>query len=111
MNWDDERDTGPTGYPSLSQMTVKALSDLMANQNNGFVLMVECGKIDKAHHKNLANRAMSETVAMDQAVRDAISILKEKDIFDDTLIIVTADHSHTMAIMGYARRGTDIRGK
>ena len=114
MSYEDERDMGPSGQPSLSEMTVKALSLLTAtnaNINSGFALVVEGGRIDHAHHDNFANRAMEETVAMHQAVQDAISRLKDFGILDDTLIIVTSDHSHVMTMLGYAKRGTDIRGE
>ena len=85
---------------------------MIANGNkNGFVLVVEGGRIDHAHHSNFANRAMEETVAMDQAVRDSIEELERQNMLDDTMIIVTADHSHVMTMMGYGKRGTDIRGK
>ena len=73
--------------------------------------MVEGGRIDHAHHENWANRAMEETVAMDQALRDTLEELERQNILEETLIIVTADHSHVMTMMGYGQRGTDIRGK
>ena len=93
-------------------MTTKALSILDSNRNkNGFVLVVEGGRIDHAHHANYANRAMEETVAMHEAVLKAVQELEERNILDDTLIIITSDHSHTMTMMGYGKRGTDIRGK
>ena len=93
-------------------MTLNALSVLSIKGNkNGFVLVVEGGRIDHAHHDNFANRAMEETVALHQAVQDSITKLAEEDMLQDTLIIVTSDHSHVMTMMGYAKRGTDIRGK
>lgn len=44
---------------------------------------------------------------MEDALKEAISMTD----FEDTLIIVTADHSHVFDIAGYAYRGTDIFGK
>ena len=112
MSYEDERDQSEKGEPSLSEMTTGALPFLTINNNaNGFVLVVEGGRIDHAHHENWANRAMEETVAMDQAVRDVIDKLREQNMLDETLIMVTSDHSHVMSMMGYAKRGTDIRGK
>lgn len=93
-------------------MTLNALSVLSVDgTKNGFVLVVEGGRIDHAHHDNFANRAMEETVAMDQAVRDSVERLRKQNMLDHTMIIVTSDHSHVMSMMGYAKRGTDIRGK
>ena len=92
-------------------MTTAALSVLTDLSNkNGFVLVVEGGRIDHAHHANYANRAMEETVAMHEAVQEALDYLERKDMLDETMIIVTSDHSHVMTMMGYAKRGTDIRG-
>lgn len=63
-------------------------------------------RIDHAHHDNIAKRALTETIAMDKAVKVAAEMTKE----EDTLIIVTADHSHVFNIAGYPKRGNDILG-
>ena len=110
LQYDHARDTGPNGQPSLSQMTTAALK-AVGNYQEGFVLAVEGGRIDHAHHATKANIALDETVAMDKAVRDAIAYLTENGMLDDTLILVTADHSHAFTMVGYPLRGTDIRGK
>ena len=68
--------------------------------------MVEGGRIDHANHYAFGRRALSETVAMDRAVEE---ILRQVDL-EDTLIIVTADHSHTLAISGWTGRTADITG-
>ena len=49
---------------------------------------------------------MHETMAMDLAIETAFNMTNPKD----TLIIVTADHGHTMSMAGYQLRGADIRG-
>ena len=64
------------------------------------------GRIDQAHHKNRANQALIETVEFDEAIELAVKETSE----EDTLIIVTADHSHPMTINGYAKRGNNITG-
>ena len=68
--------------------------------------MVEGGRIDMAHHYGNAFRAMTDTIAFSDAVRTAIG----KVDLRDTLIIVTADHSHTFFIQGYPVRGNNILG-
>jgi alkaline phosphatase len=50
---------------------------------------------------------MHETLAMDLAVQKALSMVSTTE----TLIIVTADHGHTMSMAGYQTRGADIRGQ
>ena len=83
---------------------------MLSKGDNGFFLMVEGGRIDLAHHAVQARRALSETVAMDAAIDRTLEMLEEMGELDDTLIIVTADHAHTMSISGYANRGTGIAG-
>ena len=91
-------------------MTTSALKTLTNDDSKGFVLAVEGGRIDHAHHENYGNRALDETVAFDKTIRDTIDYLKEKNMLEETLIIVTADHSHVFTMAGYPERGTDIRG-
>ncbi|MEL7109457.1 MAG: alkaline phosphatase [Pseudomonadota bacterium] len=69
--------------------------------------MVEGGRIDHAHHGVNAARALEDTDAFDQAIAAAL----EMTSYEDTLIIVTADHSHTMTMAGYPRRNNPILGK
>lgn len=52
------------------------------------------------------NRAMDETMAFDEAVEAAMKMVN----LEETMIIVTADHGHSMAMSGYQTRGSDIRG-
>ncbi|VVC32927.1 Alkaline-phosphatase-like, core domain,Alkaline phosphatase-like, alpha/beta/alpha,Alkaline phosphatase [Cinara cedri] len=91
--------------PSLSEMTVAAIEVLRKNKN-GYVLFIEGGRIDHAHHQNLAHMALSETIAFSNAVNVADTMTNPKN----TLIVVTSDHSHTMTINGYPSRTDKIIG-
>ncbi|XP_053669575.1 alkaline phosphatase-like [Anopheles marshallii] len=91
--------------PSLEEMTVKALEVLQRN-DRGFLLLVEGGRIDHAHHDNLAKLALDETVELHRAVERTVQHLGEN--IQETLLLVTADHSHTLTIGGYPVRGNDI---
>ncbi|XP_066940907.1 alkaline phosphatase-like [Macrobrachium rosenbergii] len=98
-----DRQGGPQGTPSLAEMSLTALKIFFTNLPN---FQVEGGRIDHALHNNMAHRAFEEVVAMDRAVN---AILNEIDL-EETLVIVTADHSHVMTINGYPDRGNDILG-
>lgn len=50
---------------------------------------------------------MHETIAFEEAIKAAVDLTDERE----TLIIVTADHSHTFTMGGYPKRGNDILGK
>jgi alkaline phosphatase len=91
--------------PSLAEMTAKAIEILKSNKE-GYLLMVEAGRIDHAHHDGNAARALEDTIAYDEAIRIAL----EKTSSKDTLIIATADHAHTLISNGYAERGNPILG-
>lgn len=105
MQYETDRDADGAGEPSLAEMTSKAI-DILANDKNGFFLMVEGGRIDHAHHAGNAARALRDAQAFAQAVAAARAKTSEKD----TLIVVTADHGHTLAIQGYPKRGNPILG-
>jgi len=106
MRYDTDRSLDQAGEPSLAEMTVKAIEVLRKNKK-GFYLMVEGGRIDHGHHAGNAYRALTDTIAFAAAIQKAREMTSEKD----TLIIVTADHSHTLNIVGYPGRGNPILGK
>lgn len=62
--------------------------------------------IDFAHHRGHARQALSETVAFSDAIEVAVKLTKEQS--DETLIIVTSDHSHSLVFTGYADRGSGV---
>ncbi|MEE2920175.1 MAG: alkaline phosphatase [Pseudomonadota bacterium] len=106
MKFAIDRAEDAAGEPSLVDLTRAAITRLSRNED-GFVLMVEGGRIDHGHHGVSAIRALDETDEFDQAVAAALEMTNA----DETLIIVTADHSHTMTISGYPKRGNPILGK
>jgi len=105
MQYEADRAKDGAGEPSLSEMTAKSLQ-LLQKDRKGYFLHVEGGRIDHAHHAGNAKRALIEAIEFARAVRYAMDHTDPKD----TLIIVTADHSHTFTIAGYPSRGNDILG-
>lgn len=103
MSYEVDRDK--TIEPSLTEMTRFAIENLEA-RGTGYFLMVESGRIDHAHHQTNAYRALSETQELARAVAMADEITKDSD----TLILVTADHSHVFTIAGYPKAGNPILG-
>lgn len=85
-----------TDQPSLWEMTDKAIQILSKNPN-GFFLMVEGASIDKQAHPMDWERAIYDAIELDKAVGVAKRFAAQNN---DTLIIVTADHSHGMSITG-----------
>ena len=102
MSYDIDRDSSVE--PSLAEMTSKAI-DILSKNDKGFFLMVEGGRIDHALHETTAKKALQDTVAFDDAIKTAIDKMKLKDAdLKNTLIVVTADHDHTLVLNGYAAR-------
>ncbi|HLM59695.1 MAG TPA: alkaline phosphatase, partial [Pyrinomonadaceae bacterium] len=105
LKYEFDRKNDKAGEPSLSEMTTKAI-DIVSNNNKGYFLMIEAGRIDHAHHDGNAFRALTDTIELSNAVRAAL----KKVNLNETLIIVTADHSHTFTMAGYPIRGNNILG-
>jgi alkaline phosphatase len=102
MEYEFDRSTDTGGEPSIVDMTMKAIQLLSSGRrrSDGYFLMVEGGRIDHAHHEGNAYRALTDTQAFDQAIGAAASMVDLRD----TLIIVSADHSHVFNIAGYPMR-------
>ena len=105
MQYEADRARDPGKEPSLRDMTALAVKQLSAKKE-GYFLLVEAGRIDHAHHFSNAFRALGDTVALSEAVQWVVDNVD----LSETLILVTADHSHTMTISGYPRRGNPILG-
>ena len=94
-----------TTEPTLAEMTSAAI-DLLAEDEDGYFLMVEGGRIDHGHHDGKPGYALMETQAFARAIEAAL----EKVDLEETLVLVTADHSHVFTIAGYPVRGNPILG-
>lgn len=73
----------------------------------GLCLGVVGGRIDHGHHEGKAKQALHEAVEMDQAIGQAGTMTS----LEDTLTVVTADHSHVFTFGGYTPRGNSIFGR
>ena len=82
--------------PDLTEMTRAAL-DVLSRNPDGFVLMVEAGLIDKFSHRLDWERSTWDTIMLSNAVQVARDFAARRN---DTLILVTADHTHGLSIVG-----------
>ncbi len=85
-----------TDQPTLMEMTRAAL-DVLSRREEGFFLLVEGASIDKMQHPMDGPRAVYDTIEFDQAIGVAKRWAQEDG---DTLVVVTADHNHSMSIIG-----------
>ncbi len=106
MQYEADRENDIAGEPSLTELTSKAI-DILDNNEKGFLLVVESGRIDHGHHAGSAYNALTDTIEFAKAVKAAVANTNP----EETLILVTADHSHVFTIAGYPKRGNPILGK
>lgn len=95
----------PETQPTLTQMATAAV-DVLSRNPKGYVLLVEGGLGDKAMHVNNGARALTEIVEFDAAIA---AVLAKVDL-NETLVIVTADHSHGLVMSGGSERNAPILG-
>lgn len=98
------RPTTAPQIPTLEEMTRAAIARLAA-EPQGYVLLIEAAHIDKAHHAGLINASLTEAIEFSKAV----AVAREMTDPADTLILVTADHSHGLVLNG-GGRGDDVLG-
>lgn len=92
--------------PSIAEMTLKSLQ-LLEGQKEGYIMLVEGGRIDHGHHAGKAELALEETYQFDLAVKAVLNTVN----LEETLVIVTADHSHVFTLAGYPTKGNPILGQ
>ena len=98
MQYSADRTKDSWGEPTIEAMTTLAIKVLERNPN-GFVLMVEGGRIDHGGHDNKAHLALTDLIAFDTAIGTAREI---RSSAKDTLLVVSADHeTGGMSINGY----------
>ncbi len=107
ISYDVDRD--PAKEPGLTEMALFAVAKLQAQTKGkpkGYYLMIEGGRIDHGHHATNPYRALTEAQQFSRAVAAVLDSVN----LNDTLVLVTADHSHVLTIAGYPERGNDILG-
>ena len=90
--------------PSLDEIVTKAIE--MLDNENGFFLMTEGGRIDWGGHANDAATNLRDVLALDKAVKVALAFQERHP--DDTLVIVTGDHETGGMSMGFAATGYSL---
>lgn len=95
------------GDLTLAQITENAIQFLTRNNDNGFFLMVEGGKIDWACHSNDAATVFNEVVDMAEAIQKALDFYNQHP--DETLIVVTADHETGGIVLGTGKYALNLQ--
>lgn len=94
-------DRGPE-VPSLEEMAMAALGRL-DKAPEGFVLQIEGGRVDHAAHDNDAASLVYEQLEFDRTLAKVLAWLEGRD---DTMLVVTADHSTANpGLTLYGKRG------
>ena len=82
--------------PTLKEMTEAALRHLAQPNPRGFFLMVESASIDKQAHLRRPCGSIGELEQLEEALGSALEFAR---IHPETLVLVTADHSHAAQII------------
>jgi len=79
-------------------MTRSALTVLAAEPDRPFALFVEAGDVDFALHDNNLDNAIGAVLSGEEAVRAIMEWVESHGGWDDTVLIVTADHGHYLVL-------------
>lgn len=103
--------------PTLSDFTRAALKVLTHEKGKPFALFVEAGDVDFALHDNNLDNAIGAVFSGEEAIRVITDWVETNSNWDESALIVTADHGHYLviddlnAIAGHARGISDPREK
>ncbi len=95
----NELDRNSEKAPSLAEMTRKAIKTLSTN-TNGFFLMVEGSKIDWSAHTNDPVGVITEYLAFDDAVKEAMDFANRDGY---TAVVIVPDHGNSGISLGNSR--------
>ena len=84
--------------PKLVDLTNAALAVLSNKPGRPFALFVEAGDVDFALHDNNLDNAVGAVFSGDEAVKAIIAWVEKNSNWDDSALIVTADHGHYLVI-------------
>ncbi len=88
--------------PTLVEMTRAALN-VLDDDPDGLFLMIEGGAVDWAGHRNQPGRTIEEQIDFNRAVDAVVEWVENNSSWDETLLIVTADHE-----TGYLTAGEGV---
>ena len=95
------------GDLTLAQITENAVNFLSKDNDKGFFLMVEGGKIDWACHSNDAATVFHEVIDMSEAIQVALNFYQQHP--DETLIVITADHETGGIALGTGKYALNLQ--
>lgn len=84
--------------PTLADMTRAALMVLAAKPGQPFALFIEAGDVDFALHKNNLDTAVGAVYSGEEAVKAVITWVEANSNWDDSVLVVAADHGHYLVI-------------
>lgn len=90
------------GVPTLAEMTRAALN-VLDDDPDGLFVMIEGGAVDSASHSNLSGRMVEEQCDFNEAVAVAAQWVEQHSDWEETVLIVTADHE-----CGYLTAGPGV---
>lgn len=100
LSYDNDRVSSEWALKDYVKKGIEVLDN-----DKGFFMMVEGGKIDWACHANDAGSSIADTIALSEAVDEAIEFYNEHPT--ETLILVTGDHETGGLTIGYAGTNYD----
>lgn len=102
--FEDAIDIREAKNPSLAEIVAKAIE--MLDNEKGFFLMAEGGRVDWSGHANDAATNLREILALDAAVKVALAFLEKHP--EETLVVTTGDHETGGLSMGFSGTGYSI---
>ncbi|RWR04150.1 alkaline phosphatase [Siminovitchia fortis] len=96
LAYDFDRKATSNSEPSLAEMTKKAI-DTLSKDKDGFFLFIEGSKVDWAAHANDTIGIISDVLAFDDAVNEALKFAKKDG---NTMVIAVSDHGNSGITMG-----------